>query len=115
MQPIVGDFVALSLYDAVKAKGMPKTDKFIENGIVAVGYESVVKGILDGLLKPFMGFIAEDKYKTMVTKFIGQGATIVAVRMALGYDGTVSDAFLKQLIAQAATEMYAVTMQAKIL
>lgn len=106
MNQAIEDFISYGVFDAFKAQGVPKMDRWIEDAITAGGYELVVKGMVDNL-KMWFKFVDNDKYKDMLLKFIIQALILWGVRKGMKYDGAnLQDVMIKQLVAQVMVEGY---------
>ena len=43
----ISDFIFLSGYDAIQKRGMPDTNQLIGNGVTSVGYEYLLKNLME--------------------------------------------------------------------
>jgi len=105
MNNAIMDFGFYSGYDAIKKRGIPDMDQFLENGVSGLGYNFLVKDqvkrfdyIFPGETRPF---------GDMILKFGGQLAIIYLWRWGMKKGSkSIGDIILKQLISQGSQEVF---------
>lgn len=104
-QKLVETAVALSVYDAVKVRGMPPTNQLIVNGISSAGFHLIEETFADKMVIRFMPQMMKEGKFLMKTLglMINEG---LAWRFLYGKNMNYGPLFVKSIISNAGQETY---------
>jgi len=106
MQKIIEDAIAYAAIDAIKEKGMPKTNMLIEDVVSPISYYMFTSDFINKMgLDRFFGAM-DNEYKEELKKFVAQGAALYLTRYVTKEPKEFGGIMLKQLLAQAAAMIY---------